>query len=142
MWSRLKSRFDGFPGQERVAQKLLGYGIRVEGGRAFCGDIEVADLSIARATGTNRRTVRTTLLKIDKDKELRKVFSNLQPICSLKSVAMAMRWGVIEILPDDVRRPGILYDVTKVISAAGISIRQSISDDPDLVPEPKAFIVT
>ena len=25
---------------------------------------------------------------------------------------------------------------------AGISIRQTVADDPDLVPEPKAFVVT
>ena len=142
MWSKLKDRFEGFPGQATVAQKLLEYGLRVQDGVAYCGDIEMADLSIARATGTNRRTVRAALIKIEKDKELKKVYANLMPICSLKSAAPVLNWGVIEILPDDVTRPGILYDVTKIIMMAGISIRQTIADDPDLVPEPKAFIVT
>lgn len=142
MWSKLKSRFDGFPAQGAVAQKLLQYGISVRNGVAHCGDIVMADFSIARATGTNRRTVRAALLKIEKDKELKKVFASLQPICSLKSAARSLKWGVIEILPDDVNRPGILYEVTKIISLAGINIRQTIADDPDLVPEPKAFVVT
>ena len=142
MWSKLKSRFEGFPAQATVAQKLLEYGIRVQDGIAYCGNIEMADLSIARATGTNRRTVRAALVKIDKDRDLKKVYANLQPICSLKSAAPVLNWGVIEILPDDVTRPGIMYEVTKIIALAGISIRQTIADDPDLVPEPKAFIVT
>jgi hypothetical protein len=53
-----------------------------------------------------------------------------------------MGWGVLEIIPDDVSRPGILAEITKMIAGANISIRQVIADDPDMVANPRAFIIT
>jgi predicted regulator of amino acid metabolism with ACT domain len=142
MWKRLADSFKDYPSRAMVAQKLLEYGVCVKGGVAYCGNVEIGDTAIARATGTDRRTVRATLDKIERDRGLKMTFENLMPTCSLKTVASAMKWGVIEILPEDVRRPGILCEVTKIISEAHISIRQTIADDPDLVREPKAVVVT
>ena len=53
-----------------------------------------------------------------------------------------MRWVVIEIVPSDAREPGILAHVAQVIAARGISIRQAIVDDPDLVEEPRLYVIT
>jgi predicted regulator of amino acid metabolism with ACT domain len=50
--------------------------------------------------------------------------------------------GIIEIVPEDASRPGIIKDVAEKISKFGVSIRQAIADDPKLTPQPKLTIVT
>jgi hypothetical protein len=53
-----------------------------------------------------------------------------------------MGWGAIEIVPNDARAPGILAGVSSIIARASISIRQVIIDDPEVVDEPRGFIIT
>ncbi len=53
-----------------------------------------------------------------------------------------MGYGVIEISPESADKPGIVAGVSDIISKSGISIRQVIVDDPELVDDPKAVIVT
>jgi len=58
---------------------------------------------------------------------LRKIFSNLQPICNLKFVASTMNgWDVIEISVEDTHKPGILAPIAALIAKEGVSIRQVI----------------
>jgi predicted regulator of amino acid metabolism with ACT domain len=53
-----------------------------------------------------------------------------------------MNWGALEIVPTNASKPGILAGVAAIIAEAGVSVRQVVMDDPDLIDEPKGFIVT
>ena len=142
MWARFRTYFKGFPAQEKVAQIMVVYGLRVQGGNVFAGDIKLSDTAMARAAGVDRRVVTATVDTIDKNAELRSFFDKLRPVCNLLEVAPLMNWGAIEIVPLNAAKPGILAGVAAIIAQAGISIRQVIMDDPELVDDPHGFIVT
>ena len=97
---------------------------------------------IARAFELDRRIINSTMDTIMEIEELKKVFSNLKPTCSLKDVAPEMNWGVIEIIPADPSMPGILANVATIVADAKVSIRQAIVDDFEFTEEPRLFIVT
>jgi len=61
--------------------------------------------------------------------------------CHLKDVAPDMKWGVIEIIPEDPSIPGILAGVANIVADAKLSIRQAIVDDFELSEEPRLYIV-
>jgi len=65
-----------YPSQRKVARKLLEYGIRVQDGVAYCGDIVQTDAGIARACEVDRRVVRTTLEHISEVIEKDAVYIN------------------------------------------------------------------
>ncbi len=142
MWARFRPYFKGFPAQEKVAQIMVQYGLRVHGGRVYCGDIKVSDTSMARAASVDRRVVTATVATIEKSPELRSFFDRLRPVCHLRDVAPLWGWGAIEIVPTNASKPGILAGVATIISEAGISVRQVIMDDPEIVDNPHGFIVT
>ncbi|HEX2023040.1 MAG TPA: hypothetical protein VHH36_10010 [Candidatus Thermoplasmatota archaeon] len=142
MWDLLTRYFQRYPAQSRVAQTLLGHGLRVAEDGVYCGEIAISDTALARACRVDRRIIASTVETIRREPDLWKVYSRLSPTVHLKDAAPAMRWGVIEIVPSDAREPGILSHVARVISARGISIRQAIVDDPDLVEEPRLYVIT
>jgi len=117
MWARFRHYFKGFPAQEKVAQLMVMYGLRVHEGNVYAGDIKLSDTAMARAAGVDRRVVTATVETIDKNAELRAFFDALRPVCHLREIAPLMNW-------------------------AGISIRQVIMDDPEIVDDPHGFIVT
>ncbi len=125
-----------------MARLLLEYGLRVQGGVVYCGDVELADTALARAAKVDRRIVRSAVETIESYEELRNVYSMLRPTALLKDVAPSMGWSAIEIIPFDAQTPGILADVAGVIASAGISIRQAIVDDPELSEEPRLYVIT
>ena len=142
MWDVLTRYFQRFPAQSRVAQTLLTHGFRVSKEGVFAGDVAISDTALSRACNVDRRIIQATVQTIRDEPELWNVYSRLQPTTLLKDAAPALRWGVIEIVPSDARAPGILAHVAGVISARGISIRQAIVDDPDLVEEPRLYVIT
>ncbi len=142
MWSKIKHYFDKLPGQAKVAQLMLDYGLRVEGGQLFCGEVKLPETAVGRAVGVDRRVVTATVRTIEGSEELAQIFGRLWPVCHLKEVAPLMRWGAIEIVPTDASTPGILAGVSSIIARAAISIRQVIVDDPEVVDEPRGFIIT
>ena len=142
MWNKIEKHFRKYPSQMRVAQVIFQRGLSVCDGTVTCGGVRVSDTALAEAAHTDRRTVLAALETIKCTEELGDIFLKLEPVCSFKSVANLMGWGVLEILPDNVSRPGILADITKIIAEAGISIRQVIADDPEMNESPKAFIIT
>ncbi|OGS50511.1 MAG: hypothetical protein A3K65_07085 [Euryarchaeota archaeon RBG_16_68_12] len=142
MWAKLRSFFGKFPAQEKVAQLMVIHGLRVREGRVYAGEIEVSDTAMARAARVDRRVVTATTRTIMRNPELLRFFERLTPVCHLREVAPLMGWGAIEIIPTSASRPGILAGVAGVIAEAGISIRQVIVDDPELLDDPHAFIVT
>lgn len=121
---------------------MLEYGLRVRGGRVHCGEARMSEASLGRTAGVDRRVVRATIETIEGNEELTGIFSRLWPVCHLKEVAPLMGWGAIEIVPTDARRPGILAGVSTIIARASISIRQVVVDDPEVVDEPRGFIIT
>ena len=141
MWRHLARYFNAYPKRRILAQKLLEYGLKVNNNKIYCGEIELSDTKIARAFSIDRRIIADTIKTINKEKVLQKVFFQLKPTCHLKDVAREMDWGVIEIIPEDPRMPGILSNVAKVVSDANIIIRQAIVDDFELSEEPRLFIV-
>ncbi len=142
MWSKVKHYFERLPGQGRVAQLMLQHGLRVKGGKVFCGNIRVSETALGRAAGVDRRVITATVGTIEAHEELSQIFGRLWPVCHLKEVAPLMQWGAIEIVPTDAKKPGILAGVSSIIARASISIRQVVVDDPDVVDQPRGFIIT
>ncbi len=138
----MSKHFGKYPSQAKVAKLLLEHGLRVQEGRVYCGDIEIADMAVGRAAGVDRRIVRSAIETIEDSPELRKVFSQLAPIALLTNVAPAMGWTALEIIPTDAQTSGIIADVTGVIAREGISVRQAVVSDPDLSPDPRLFVIT
>jgi len=138
----LVEHFGRYPSQAKVAKLLLSNGMSVRGGRVSCGGVEIADVALARAAGVDRRIVRAAVEAIEADDRLRRLFSALAPTAMLKDVAPAMGWSCIEIIPTDAHAPGILADVTAAIAENGISVRQALVDDPELVDEPRLYVIT
>ncbi|MDI6642563.1 MAG: chorismate mutase [Candidatus Hodarchaeaceae archaeon] len=143
MWSRIQKAFEEYPAQLSVARILFKYGLRVrEDGEIACGDIRIPAVQIAKEAGVDRRVIDATAQRILKNRELYGIFGNLEPLAYLKGVAQQLGLGVIEILPEDAAKPGIIKEVTSVISKFGISIRQAVADDPYFVPQPKLTLIT
>jgi len=143
IWNVVQNAFIDHPAQMSVARTMFRYGLRVmEDGEVGCGGIRIPAVQIAKEAGVDRRVVDFTARRILKDKKLRDIFENLEPIAYLKGFAQKLGLGVIEIIPEDAASPGILREVSGVISKFGLSIRQSVSDDPNFVPQPKLTIIT
>jgi predicted regulator of amino acid metabolism with ACT domain len=146
MWSKVKKKFRDYPAREAVARKMVELGLRisVEGGRKkiFCGDVEVKDVSLAKAAGVDRRAVRTTVEAIERDAELKNVFEKIWPSGALlKNVARELGYGVIEI-EADAQKSGIIAGATTLLASKRVSIRQAHADDPGLAERPKLTLIT
>ena len=142
MWRTIAKYFNKYPKRKKLAQKLLEYGLRINGKKICCGEIELSDSKISRAFDVDRRIISSTIETILENEELRKVYSKLKPTCHLRDVASTMKWGVIEIIPEDPSMSGTLAEVSTIVAGAGISIRQAIVDDFELSEDPRLFIVT
>jgi predicted regulator of amino acid metabolism with ACT domain len=142
MWKLIEQHFKPYPTQEKIAQKMLSYGLKIKNKTIYCGDIALSASKIAKALGVDRRAVTATIQTITSNPDLLTIFSNLLPTCHLKEVAPHMHWGVIEIIPTDPSTPGILAEVATIIAEHNISIRQAIGDDFEFTEEPRLFIIT
>ncbi|MGQ9788029.1 MAG: chorismate mutase [Candidatus Hadarchaeaceae archaeon] len=143
VWNFVQQTFREYPAQMSVAKVMFKYGLRVmDDGTIACGSIRIPAVQIAREAGVDRRVVDFTAQRILGDSKLREIFENLEPIAYLKGFAQQLGLGVIEIVPEDASRPGILKEVTGVIARFGLSIRQSVADDPNFVAQPKLTIIT
>lgn len=142
MWAQVEKEFAGNPAQLRVARVLYKYGLKAkENGDVLCGDIRVPHVQIAEEAGVDRRAVDSTVNTIFENDFLIGIFSNLRPVPFLKGIARHLGLGLIEILPTDATQEGIISEVTDVISDHGLSVRQSITDDPYFVAQPKLTII-
>lgn len=143
MWAKVRRFFKGNPAQLKVARVLYKYGFRVsENGDILCGDIRIPAVQIAEEAGVDRRAVDATSETILNNREPREIFSNLRPVPFLKGIARPLGLGLIEIIPTDATQAGIISEVTNVISDHGLSVRQSIADDPYFTAQPKLTIIT
>jgi predicted regulator of amino acid metabolism with ACT domain len=142
MWKDLSKYFKNYPKRKIIAQKMLEYGLKIKDNKLYCGEIELSDSKIAKAFDTDRRAIAVTIKTILNTPQLAEIFSKLRPTCHLKDVASDLKWGVIEIIPNDPSLPGILAEVASIISINNISIRQAIVDDFEFTEEPRLFIIT
>ena len=146
MWDYINKVFDGYPAEMRVVQKMIKIGISVkilyDEPKLFCDAIEIKPNSIARAFNVDRRVIVNMVQKIINDNELFDFFSNLEPISNFEHSGSKIGFGVIEIIPVDAASPGIIAGVMNVLADEGISVRQVVTDDPDLIDNPRAIIVT
>jgi len=142
MWNKIENYFKNYPKRKKIAKKLLEYGLKIKENKIYCDVIELSDSKIARSFNVDRRSINATIEIINRNKFLKNIFSKLQPTCHLKEVASNFNWGVLEIIPTDPSKSGILANVAKIISEENISIRQAIVDDFELSDEPRLYIIT
>ena len=125
-----------------VVRTLLENGLAIRRSRIYLNEIEVPVLKIARVARVDRRTVGEAIKSIELNPELKSLFAKLGSAgISLKGVAHDLGLGIVEILVENPSKPGILAGASGLLSGAGISIRQALVDDPDLVPEPKLVLI-
>lgn len=145
MWQLLIDHFRRYPAQERVVRMMIRSGISVTaegGGRMRAGDVLLADMAVARAANVDRRIVRATVETILRDPGLAQVFTRLRPALDLQDVATRLGYGVIEVVPEDPGRPGILAAVARVVADAGLTVRQAIGEDPAFTDSARLVVVT
>jgi hypothetical protein len=148
MWDQITTKFGKNPSQMKVVRYFVTYGLSVnekfpEEPSVFCANIEVRPNAIALAIGVDRRVVQSVVNKIFADKELLNFFKEMRPIADMGQLSSKiLRLGVIEVIPEDPSRPGIISGIVKVIADYNIGIRQVMVDDPIISDSPRARIVT
>jgi hypothetical protein len=143
MFDEILQKFEGSPSQQEVIRFLLERGFSVnDEGRVVSGGIEIPNTGIAREIGVDRRVVDSTTDAILEDEELRRIFQNISSIPSLMDLAPVLDLTVLTVEVGDADQPGIVAAVTSLIAEEGISIRQTISEDPEFTDDPKLYIVT
>jgi len=76
------------------------------------------------------------------DDELRQIFRNISAIPSLMSLAPVLDLTVLTVEVANAGRTGIVAAITSTIADHGVSIRQTVSDDPEFTDEPRLYVVT
>ena len=143
MFDEIMGKFEGSPSQQAVIRLLLERGFSVnDDGRVVSGGIEIPNTGIAREIGVDRRVVDSTTTAILDDDELRRIFQNISSIPSLMDLAPVLDLSVLTIEPNDAERSGIVAKVTGLLAERGISIRQTITEDPEFTDEPLLYVVT
>jgi predicted regulator of amino acid metabolism with ACT domain len=143
MFDEILQKFEGSPSQQEVIRFLLERGFSVnDEGRVVSGGIEIPNTGIARETGVDRRVVDSTTSAILDDEELREIFQNISSIPSLMDLAPVLDLTVLTVEVGDADEPGIVAAITGLIADEGISIRQTISEDPEFTDEPKLYVIT
>lgn len=125
----LEEYFKDYPSRLKVAKLLLKYGIRVEGGIAYCGKVEQSDTAIGRAAKVDRRVVKSTLQQISDTPHLDAIFTNVRCMLSMRDMAKEIGCCTLLITPTDAKMSGILSGITDVLYKHGLSIRQAVVDD-------------
>jgi predicted regulator of amino acid metabolism with ACT domain len=143
MFDEIMRKFEGSPSQQAVIRLLLERGFSVnDDGRVVSGGIEIPNTGIAREIGVDRRVVDSTTDAILADPQLRRIFQNISSIPSLMDLAPVLDLTVITVEVDDADAPGIVATVASRIADRDISIRQTISEDPEFTDDPKLYLVT
>ncbi|WP_266079360.1 amino acid-binding protein [Haladaptatus caseinilyticus] len=143
MFDRIMQKFEGSPSQQQVIRLLLERGFSVsDEGRVVSGGIEIPNTQIAREIGVDRRVVDSTTDAILADEELRRIFQNISSIPSLMDLAPVLDLSVLTIEVLDADEPGIVATVTSLLADNDISIRQTISEDPEFTNDPRLYLVT
>ena len=143
MFDEIMEKFEGSPSQQAVIRLLLERGFSVnDDGRVVSGGIEIPNTGIAREIGIDRRVVDSTTDVILEDPDLRRIFQNISQVPSLMDLAPVLDLTVLTITPDDAEQEGIVAEVTGTLADNGISIRQTISEDPEFTDQPRLYLIT
>ncbi|ARS89808.1 amino acid-binding protein [Natrarchaeobaculum aegyptiacum] len=143
MFDEIMEKFEGSPSQQAVIRLLLERGFSVnDDGRVVSGGIEIPNTGIAREIDVDRRVVDSTTDVILEDPELRRIFQNISQVPSLMDLAPVLDLTVLSITVHDAEAEGIVAGVTGTLADHGVSIRQTISEDPEFTDEPKLYLVT
>jgi predicted regulator of amino acid metabolism with ACT domain len=143
MFDEIMEKFEGSPSQQAVIRLLLERGFSVnDEGRVVSGGIEIPNTGIAREIGVDRRVVDSTTDAILADEELRRIFQNISQVPSLMDLAPVLDLTVLTVEVSDAEQKGIVAAVTGLLADHDISIRQTISEDPEFTDDPKLHIVT
>jgi predicted regulator of amino acid metabolism with ACT domain len=136
-------KFEGSPSQQAVVRLLLERGFSVnDAGRVVSGGIEIPDTQIAGELSVDRRVVDSTTDAIIDDPDLHPIFRNISSIPSLRDLAPVLDLTVLTVEVTDADEPGIVATITTMIADRGISIRQTITEDPEFTDEPKLYVIT
>ena len=142
MWNKISKYFKNHPERLSVAKVLVENGLSVRENRIYCNKIEVPAIRVARAVKLDRRTVVETVRMIEKNEELKVIFTHIRSAgLSLREIARHFDYGVMEITPEDPRKAGILADASSLLAKHGISIRHALVDDPELHPKAKLTLI-
>ncbi|MFD1598391.1 amino acid-binding protein [Halobellus rarus] len=143
MFDEIMQKFEGSPSQQAVIRLLLERGFSVnDDGRVVSGGIEIPNTGIAREIDVDRRVVDSTTTAILDDEELRRIFQNISSIPSLMDLAPVLDLSVLTVEVNDAERSGIVAEITSRLADRDISIRQTISEDPEFTDDPKLYLVT
>ncbi|USZ70541.1 amino acid-binding protein [Natronosalvus halobius] len=143
MFDEIMEKFEGSPSQQAVIRLLLERGFSVnDEGRVVSGGIEIPNTGIAREIDVDRRVVDSTTDVILEDPELRRIFQNISQVPSLMDLAPVLDLTVLSVEVADAEQEGIVASVTRILADHGISIRQTISEDPEFTDEPRLHLVT
>jgi predicted regulator of amino acid metabolism with ACT domain len=143
MFDDIMEKFEDSPSQQAVIRLLLERGFSVnDEGRVVSGGIEIPNTGIAREINVDRRVVDSTTDVILEDDELRRIFQNISQIPSLMDLAPVLDLTVLTVDVNDTEQPGIVAEVTGRIADRGISMRQTVSEDPEFAVDPKLYIIT
>jgi len=143
MFDEIMEKFEGSPSQQRVIRLLLERGFSVnDEGRVVSGGIEIPNTGIAREIDVDRRVVDSTTDAILDDDELRRIFQNISQVPSLMDLAPVLDLTVVAVAVTDAEAEGIVAEITGRLADRGISIRQTISEDPEFTDEPRLYLVT
>lgn len=142
-FEQIMDKFEGSPSQQAVVRLLLERGFSVNtGGRVVSGGIEIPNTQIASELDVDRRVVDSTTDAILEDDELRPIFENISSIPSLRDLAPVLDLSVLTVDVHDADEPGIVARITSMIANHEISIRQTISEDPEFTDDPRLYIIT
>ncbi|WP_049898633.1 amino acid-binding protein [Halococcus agarilyticus] len=143
MFDEIMGKFEGSPSQQAVVRLLLerGFSVNAEG-RVVSGGIEIPNTQLASEIGVDRRVVDSTTDAVLADDELRPIFRNISAVPSLRDLAPVLDLSVLTVAVADAEQSGIVAAVTGEIAARDISVRQTISEDPEFTDEPRLSIIT
>ncbi|WP_134668670.1 amino acid-binding protein [Halorussus marinus] len=143
MFDEIMRKFEGSPSQQAVIRLLLERGFSVsDEGRVVSGSIEIPNTQIAREIDVDRRVVDSTTDAILEDEQLRRIFQNISSIPSLMDLAPVLDLTVLTVEVTDADESGIVGTVTGLLADHDISIRQTISEDPEFTDDPRLYLVT
>ena len=143
MFDEIMEKFEGSPSQQAVIRLLLERGFSVnDEGRVVSGGIEIPNTGIAREIDVDRRVVDSTTDAILADEDLEPIFRNISQIPSLMDLAPVLNLSTLTIAVTDAEQKGIVATVTGLLAENDISIRQTVSEDPEFTDEPRLHIVT
>ena len=143
LWEQIRALTGNHAERLKVIRTVLENGLSIKHDRVYLNEIEISTVEIARAAGVDRRTVVATIKMVEGDPSLSGLFSKLQSAgVSLVGVARQLGLGILEIVAENPRSPGIIAGATRILAEAGISLRQALVDDPELVLEPRLVLIT